>query len=110
MRIRLSMNSRSARDGRRRRRLWERKRMLESELTAAVHTIFAAFARNDLDAAIVMLADDVDWHNLGPIEMGYTTPRRGRDAVREFFGEVDELFDHDQFKAEHFIAQGDQVV
>jgi ketosteroid isomerase-like protein len=75
----------------------------------AVHAIFAAFARNDLAAALAMLAEDVDWQNLGPAEMGYTTPRHGRERVRAFFAEVDALFTHDQFDPREFVAQGDKV-
>jgi ketosteroid isomerase-like protein len=76
----------------------------------SVHAIFAAFARNDLTAALAMLADDVDWHNLGPESLGYTAPRRGRDQVREFFRQVDEIFSHEQFNPRDFIAQDDKVV
>jgi ketosteroid isomerase-like protein len=76
----------------------------------AVRAIFAAFARSDLPAALEMLADDVDWHNLGPAEMGYTTPRHGRAQVRAFFAEVDALFTHDQFDPREFLADGERVV
>jgi ketosteroid isomerase-like protein len=84
--------------------------MSEQSNLQSVHDIFAAFARNDIDAAMKRMAEDVDWQNLGPAEMGYTTPRRGRAQVREFFKLVDELFDHEQFNPVEFVAQGDKVV
>ena len=84
--------------------------MSEQSNLQAVNAIFAAFARNDLPAALEMLADDVDWQNLGPAEMGYTTARRGREQVGKFFRQVDELFDHEQFNPQEFVAQGDKVV
>jgi ketosteroid isomerase-like protein len=76
----------------------------------AVQRVFAAFARGDTDAALSMMRDDVDWQKLGPAELGYTAPYRGRDAVKLFFDQVDALFAHDQFQADRFVCQGDTVV
>jgi ketosteroid isomerase-like protein len=78
--------------------------------TQAVQAVFAAFSRGDMHGALAMMNDDVDWWNIGPAEMGYTTPRRGRASVEQFFREVDELFDHEKFEPGEFVAQGDNVV
>ena len=76
----------------------------------AVQAVFAAFARGDIPAAMAMMSDDVDWCNFGPPEMQYTTPRKGRQEVEQFFRQVDELFDHEKFDPQEFVAQGDTVV
>jgi ketosteroid isomerase-like protein len=83
--------------------------MNETSNVQKVKELFAAFARNQIAAVPSMLDENVDWQNYGPAEMGYTTPRRGRAQVMEFFKQIDELFDHEQFQADEFIAQGDHV-
>lgn len=46
----------------------------------------------------------------GPVDLPTAGTRRGRDAVRQFFGTVAELFDFQRFEPKEFIAQGDRVV
>src|ERR1051326_3757456 len=83
--------------------------MSEAANVQMVHDLFAAFGRGDLDSVMGMLAEDVDWWNFGPAELGYTGVRRGKQQVRQFFEQIDSAFDHQAVVPREFIAQGDQV-
>ncbi len=73
-----------------------------------VREMYAAFGRGDTAAILARLTDDVDWNVPGQIPFGGR--RSGKRAVEEFFAQVAELVDFEQFDARHYIAQNDKVV
>ena len=78
-----------------------------------VHVIqnaYAAFGRNDIDALLGLMADDIDWHVFGPNELPMSGPRRGKPEVKRFFQQVGETWSFDRFEPRQFVAQDDLVV
>ena len=59
------------------------------KLTNTIKDVYAAFGRGDVPAILEHLADDVEWDQaIGPNEMPWLQPRRGRAAVAGFFQAV----------------------
>jgi len=75
-----------------------------------VQEIYANFLRGDVGAVLDVLADDVEWFIPGPAEIPYAGPRRGRQAVAEFFSVLVEAVEFEQFEPRQYVAQGDTVV
>ncbi len=73
-----------------------------------VRELYAAFGRGDIAAVTGAMAEDVDWNMPGTFPSAGR--RSGRRGVQEFFAQVAELTDIEQFDARHFVAQNDKVV
>jgi len=71
---------------------------------------YEAFGRGDINALIQLLDEQVRWVSPGPPELATSGQRTGHQAVAEFFGTVNEVFDIQRFEPREFIAQGDRVV
>lgn len=88
--------------------------MSEQENVQAVQRLYAAFERGDVHSALEMLTEDVDWRSpvtrTEPSELSRARPRRGRGQVAQFFKELGEKVQPEQFKLLKFTAQGDRVV
>ena len=81
---------------------------------ATVARIYEAFGRGDLPAILDHLADDVEWEQWerwSPHEAGvpWLRPRRGKDAVAEFFGIVG-AWEMRDFRVLNLLASDTQVV
>ena len=80
--------------------------------TALVVAQFDAFARGDLQGALSMLADDVDWQ--APVSRATVVPwaglREGRAAVANWFQILAEHVNPEPFTGLKFTALGDRVV
>ena len=85
--------------------------MSEARNTQIVKDAYAAFLRGDTAAILAMVDDAVQWQGVIGTEgvLPQAGLRQGRDAVAEFFGQVDATVGYDEFAPGEFIAQGDQV-
>ncbi len=78
---------------------------------AAVGAIYAAFARRDIDAALVWVAPDVELH-LRPTgdRAGHAGPYRGHDGVREYFADAERVWSDLTLRADSVRATKGGVV
>ena len=85
--------------------------MSEARNTQIVKDAYAAFLRGDIAAILAMVDDAVQWQGVIGTEgvLPQAGLRQGRDAVAEFFSQVDATVGFDEFAPSEFIAQGDQV-
>jgi ketosteroid isomerase-like protein len=86
--------------------------MSEAANTQVVKDAYAAFQRGDIDGVLGLVGDDVEWEAVKGTEGVVPTAgvRRGRRGVAEFFSQLAQWADFQQFEPREFIAQGDQVV
>ncbi len=84
--------------------------MLEQENTQRIMDAYAAFGRGDIPAVLEALSDDVEWVLPGPADIPLTGTRRGKQAVRGWFGALAEHLEFQALEPREFIAQGDKVV
>ena len=71
---------------------------------------YEAFGRGDINGLLALLDEQVQWVAPGPPELATSGRRTGREAVGEFFGKVNEVFDIQRFEPKEFILQGDRAV
>jgi len=76
-----------------------------------VQSMYDAFKRGDIGAIIAALTPDADWHSGGP-KRDYPPfgPRHGTKGVQEFFRQVGESLDFQEFTPREFYANADKVV
>ncbi|MBM2812031.1 MAG: hypothetical protein HW416_2790 [Chloroflexi bacterium] len=85
--------------------------MSEQDNTAVVQGVYAAFARGDVAFILNSLADKVDWHHHGPpLIIPWAKSRHSRAEVAEFFTELGQTMEFEQFEPRKYVAQGDTVV
>jgi ketosteroid isomerase-like protein len=59
----------------------------------AVRSIYRAFARRDVEAALEYIADDCELHVPGTaLVIGRPLPYRGRDGVRQYFADAERVW------------------
>jgi hypothetical protein len=79
--------------------------------TAAVHRLYAAFGRGDIEGVLAELAEDVDW---AAEAAGSGAPwygaYRGRDAVPGFFAAIAEAVDIERFELIGCTTGGADVI
>ena len=75
---------------------------------------FAAFGRGDVESAVSLVADNVDWQSpvtrTQPEEITWAAPRHNQEEVVQFFQELAYKVQPEEFEIIGFVAQGDQVV
>ena len=84
--------------------------MSEQTNAEVIRQAYEAFGRGDIPTVLGVLADDVDWTLQGPSAIPWAGPRRGREAVGEFFSLLGENLEFERFEPREFVAQGDTVV
>lgn len=77
--------------------------------TAHIQSLYAAFARGDVEALLDACVDDVEWHMLGSIALPYMGTFHGRQALLRWFGHVAEFDDIQAFEPREFLAGADHV-
>jgi ketosteroid isomerase-like protein len=84
----------------------------EAENTKVVQDAYAAFGRGDIPALLGYMADDIQWRPvIGTAKhVPFSGERRGKASVAEFFKQVAESEDFQQFEPREFVAQGEKVV
>src|SRR3954453_13738586 len=77
-----------------------------------VGAIYAAFARRNLQAALLHVADDGEIHLEGTMRVvGRTRPYRGREGMREYFADVERAWEELTVHADDFrVIPGHVVV
>jgi len=75
---------------------------------------FSAFGRGDIQTALSVIAEDVDWQspvsNTKPNEITWAKSCHNPNEVRQFFLELGEKVQPEKFEIIGIIAQGDNVV
>ena len=71
---------------------------------------YEAFGRGDVEGLIALLDKDIEWSTPGPEDLPTAGTGRGRDAVRAFFGLMDQHYVVEVFEPKSFISDGDTVV
>jgi uncharacterized protein len=86
--------------------------MAEATNMQVVKDAYAAFQRGDIDGVLALVDDSVEWEAVKGTEGVVPTAgvRRTRRGVAEFFSQLAQWADFQQFEPREFIAQGDQVV
>ena len=74
-----------------------------------VQEIYAAFGQGDVPTILSKLADDVEWDADSTSDTPFLLPRRGRDAVGEFFASVGAA-EFTKFEPTAFLESGNIVV
>jgi ketosteroid isomerase-like protein len=84
----------------------------EADNTKVVQDAYAAFGRGDIPALLGYMTDDIHWRPVvGTAKhVPFSGERRGKASVAEFFKQVSESEDFQQFEPREFVAQGDKVV
>lgn len=76
-----------------------------------VRAIYAAFARRDVEAALEHVDPDITFTPEGTARiLGRTEPYRGHQGLREYFADVDELWDELTLHATDIRSTGGGVV
>lgn len=77
---------------------------------SVVQSLYAAYARGDIDTVLEGLAPDVDWHTVGQrADFPVFGPRKGIPAVHDFFGTVAEHVEFSEFSPQEFYCDRDKV-
>jgi len=86
--------------------------MSEAQNTKVVQDAYAAFGRGDIPTLLGCMTDDVQWQPvIGTARhVPFSGARTGKAAVAEFFKQVSETEDFEQFEPREFVAQRDMVV
>jgi len=88
--------------------------MIEHENVQIIKGHFAAFGRGDLQSALSIVAENVDWQS--PVtrtqaeEITWAAPRHNREEVMQFFQDLTDKVQPEKFEIMGFTAQGDTVV
>ena len=77
-----------------------------------VRAIYAAFAARDLEAAMAFVAPDCEIHLAGtPRALGRTEPYRGHAGLREYFADVERVWEELTIHADDFrVVPGSVIV
>ncbi len=88
--------------------------MTELENVQIIKEHFAAFGRGDVQSALSIVAENVDWQSpvtrTQPEEITWAAPCHNREEVIQFFQELADKVQPEKFEIIGFIAQGDKVV
>ena len=68
------------------------------------------FGRGDIKNLLSLYSDDIKWTTPKIDNAVFSGSRQGKDALIEFFEQLDEAEEFSQFEPKEFIAQGDKVV
>jgi uncharacterized protein len=84
--------------------------MSETNNTEIVKEGYAKFGGGDIDGLLSLFSDDIEWTTPTVNGASFTGKRNGREAVAEFFSQLNENEEFTNFEPREFIAQGDRVV
>jgi len=76
-----------------------------------IAALYDAFARRDLAAALEIFDPEVEFWPQGTAELAQrSTPYRGHDGIREYYADVERLWDELRVEPDDFRAAGGGVV
>ena len=73
-----------------------------------VREMYQAYGRGDIESVLNSLTDDVVWSSPGPAP--FAGRKSGREQVRQFFREMSQAIQTDEFQLDGLLADGDRVV
>jgi len=88
--------------------------MMEHDNVQIIKEHFAAFGRGDIQHALSLVADNIDWQS--PVtrsqveKIAWATPRHSREEVMQFFKDLADNVQPEEFEITGFISQDDKVV
>ena len=71
---------------------------------------YEAFARGDLDGATATFSDNIRWENPEAPQVPNSGVTEGKDAVKQFFGELGNYWESFDLTPDEFIESGDTIV
>ena len=85
---------------------------MEAENVKVVQGAYAAFGRGDISGLLGYMTDDIHWRPVigTAAHVPFSGERTGKTNVAEFFKQVAESEDFEQFEPREFVAHGDTVV
>lgn len=85
---------------------------MEAENVKVVQGAYAAFGRGDISGLLGYMTDDIHWRPVigTAAHVPFSGEQTGKTKVAEFFKQVAESEDFEQFEPREFVAQGDTVV
>jgi ketosteroid isomerase-like protein len=83
--------------------------MNEQNSTSVVRAAYEAFQRGDIDGALALMSDDIDWNSPAVEGMPFGGPCRGKNAVADFFTKLNESEEILAFEPREYITQGERV-
>ncbi len=86
--------------------------MQEAQNVTVVQEAYAAFGRGDVQGILDRLDDGIVWKGVYGAAAHVPTAgeRRGKAAVKEFFGLVASTVKFSRFEPKEFVASGDKVI
>ena len=85
--------------------------MGEQDNLQAIHKVYDAFGRGDVEGVISMLTDDVTWTTPGPPDViPYAGEKRGHDEVTCYFEAFGAAAQTTAFEPQKFFTDDDMVV
>jgi hypothetical protein len=84
--------------------------MGEQDNANLVKQAYEQFRNGNIAAVLDLCADDIEWELPATANVPFSGKRHGRDQVEEFFRQLDQMQQAQQFEPREFIAQGDTVV
>jgi ketosteroid isomerase-like protein len=84
--------------------------MTATSIRPTVEAFYKATVERDVETALSLIADDVDWLVQGPIDIfAFFGQRHGKAAVREGYAEIARLLDVTGFRVETLLVDGDRA-
>ena len=71
---------------------------------------YEAFARGDLDGATATFSDNIRWENPEAPQVPNSGVTEGKEAVKQFFGELGNYWETFDLTPDEFIESGDTIV
>jgi ketosteroid isomerase-like protein len=75
-----------------------------------VKAVFVAFAERDLERVLELCANDVEFIAVTSDYAGRTEPYRGHEGMRQYFRDVEEVWDELRLAPTDYRVVGDQVL
>ena len=83
--------------------------MSEQQNTELVQSLYAAFAKGDVQTILDHLTSDVEWILEGPSILPFSGKRHGIAEVKQFFEALAGTQTNMKLTPQQFVAQGDMV-
>jgi ketosteroid isomerase-like protein len=84
--------------------------MAETTIRPIVEAFYRASAERDIERAVALIDDDVDWLVQGPIDVfAFFGQRRGKAAVMEGYREIARKLDVTGYDVEALLVEGDRA-
>lgn len=71
---------------------------------------YQLFQAGDINGLIQLFADDIEWIGLPTEFIPFSGNYHGKQEVAQFFSELDQAQEAEQFEPQEFIAENDKVV